>query len=156
MAESPEKDAKKAGSLPFSVKLAFMGLLVVAIVFLPSTVLIGTCLIPSFVAVIIDRQPQKTLWLTVGAMNLAGTIPAWMNLWQAGHQMDQALAMVSNPQTLVMAYGGAGIGWVLHYNITPIVAGGLARRSAKRLKDIEKRQKELVRKWGQDVTRLMG
>lgn len=154
MASSDEKEEKKKHRLPLSVRAAIASLLVVAVVFLPSTVLIGICMIPSFVAALVDRQKQKTLWLTVGAMNMAGTLPAVMGLWEAGQQMDRAMDLATRPVTLVVAYGGAAIGWIIQYNVTPLVAGGLLRRSQKRLKDIEKRQMELVRRWGDDVRRV--
>lgn len=149
MAVTPQKPKKK--KMPFAAKFSIFLILTIMLVFFPSTVLFCGCMIPTFVAGLIDNQPQKTAWITVGAMNFAGTVPAWFTLWDTGHTLANALLLIMQPKILVIAYGGAGIGWFLYYNITPLVAAGIAMRSEKRLKDIDKRQKELVRRWGQAV-----
>lgn len=151
MSAKPEdKDPKK--KMPFSVKFAILCMIVTAALFYSTTILALGCLVPTFVAALVDRNPQKTAWITVGAMNLAGTVPAIFMLWQnGGRQLDQALSVLLHAGTLIMAYGAAGIGWVLYYNITPLVSSVMLMRNEKRLKDIEKRQKDLIRKWGEGV-----
>jgi len=93
------------------------------------------------------------MWITIGSLNLAGTVPAWFDLWSRGHNLSSAIGVLTEPMTLFIAYGGAGIGWLIYNNVTPLVAGMMVRKNQKRLKDIEKRQKELVKKWGDDVIR---
>jgi hypothetical protein len=137
---------------PFSVKFAIFTLMVTACVFFPTTVLFCGCLIPTFVAALVDPYPQKTTWITVGCMNFAGTVPAWFSLWDSGQTLMGALELLMQPRTLLMAYGGAGIGWIIYYNVTPFVARLIVMKNEKRLKDIEKRQKDLVRKWGDGVS----
>ncbi|MEZ0260691.1 MAG: hypothetical protein ACAH80_06755 [Alphaproteobacteria bacterium] len=147
--------AETAGApakLPLSLRFAIFVLMVMSAIFFPTTVLFCGCLIPSFVAALIDNHKQRTLWITVGCMNFAGTVPAWFTLWEMGHRIADAFYLLSQPKTLAMAYTGAAIGWVIYYNITPFVARLMILKSEKRLKDIEKRQKELTRKWGAEVT----
>ncbi len=109
-------------------------------------------MIPTLVAMVIDKHPQKTAWLTVGGMNLAGTIPAWMTLFDMGHTTPAAFQLIAEPMTVIMSYGGAAVGWLLYHNITPVVAGIILGRNERRLKAIDLRQKELVKKWGSEVT----
>jgi len=146
--KTEDKPKKKAS---FKSKMLIFSLMVTAVVFLPSTLVIAVCMIPAIVAGMVDRQKQKTAWITVGAMNLAGTLPAWFMLFEAGHTMDVALALVMKPGVLMMAYGAAAIGWVIYNNVTPLVAGVVVAKNERRLKEIAKRQKELVRKWGEEV-----
>lgn len=145
------EEGKKA-KLPLSVKFALFCILVMACVFFPTTVLFCGCMIPTLVAAVVDNYPQKTAWVTVGCMNFAGTVPAWFLLWERGQRIDHAFDLLMQSSTLIIAYGAAGVGWVLYHNITPFVAGILVLRNEKRLKDIEKRQKDLISKWGQEVT----
>lgn len=137
--------------MPLSLRFAIFVLMVTAVIFFQTTILFCGCLIPSFVAALIDNHRHKTLWITVGCMNFAGTVPAWFTLWEMGHRVADAFYLLSQPKTLATAYAGAAIGWVLYYNITPFVARLMVLKSEKRLKDIEKRQKDMVRKWGPEV-----
>jgi hypothetical protein len=135
----------------FSVMFAVFCLLVAAVLVFQTTLLLCACLIPAFVAAVVDPHPQKTAWATVGCMNFAGTVPSWFHLWQNGNTLAQSLDLLLNVNTYLMAYGAALVGWVLYYNITPFVAGMMVMKSEKRLKDIDKKQKELIRKWGTGV-----
>jgi hypothetical protein len=151
MADKKQAEEPKKKKMPFSLRVLIFFLMVTAVVFIPSTIVIAVCMIPSFVAAIIDRQVPKTAWITVGALNLAGTLPAWFMLWEQGHRLDVAFQIITRPEVLVIAYGGAAFGWLIYNNVTPMVAGIVVSRNEKRLKDIEKRQKELARKWGEEV-----
>lgn len=144
-----KKKTKK--KLSFSVKFSIFTLMMVGVVFYPTTILMLVGLLPTIVAPLIDDRPQKTAWLTVGAMNFAGILPAWFLLFERGHNLHNALGLVFDPMVLLLAYGGACVGWFLYHQVPKGVAGILAMRSERRLKDIEKRQKELVRKWGPEV-----
>lgn len=144
------QEQKKRG-MPWRVKFAIITLLIAAGVFFPSTLLFCGCLIPTFVAALIDNAQPRTAWLTVGCMNFAGTVPTWLSLLENGHRIDQSFELLMQASTLILAYGAAGVGWLIYFNITPFVAGLLVMRNEKRLKDIEKRQTALVAKWGRDV-----
>ena len=157
----PEQQAKSPGSgksdgkkkLPFSLKLAIFLLLLSAMVFLSSTLVVLVCMAPTVVASIVDKNPQRTLWLTIGALNLAGTLPAWFRLWELGGSIADMTQVLLDPSLLLVAYGGAGAGWAIHINVTPLVAALMNRRNEVVLRDVEKRQNELLRKWGADVAR---
>jgi hypothetical protein len=53
--------------------------------------------------------------------------------------------------SIFIAYGAAAVGWVIYYNVTPFVAVIVQNKNERRLKEIDKRQKELVKKWGVEV-----
>lgn len=142
----------KKSRLPLSVKFALICVILMAGVFFPTTLIFFGCMVPTLVALLVDPQPQKTAWITVGCMNFAGTVPAWFILWENGQRMDKALDILLQSSTLIIAYGAAALGWIIYHNVTPFVAGIMVMRTEKRLKDIEKRQKELTAKWGTDVS----
>lgn len=151
MADKKEKKASSGRKIPFAAKFSIFTLMMLGAVFYPTTVLLVVGMLPTIVAPLIDDRPQKTAWLTVGAMNFAGILPAWFQLWQVGHKLENAMVLIVDPSVLLMAYGGAAVGWIVYHQIPIAVAGILAMRSETRLKEIEKRQKELVRKWGAEV-----
>jgi hypothetical protein len=151
MAEKEKESGKTKKPLPLSVKFALFSVMVAAVVFHPTSIVFAACMLPTLVAAVVDRETEKTMWITVGAMNLAGTIPAGFALWTTGHNLDNVFVVLSDPVLLFIAMGGAATGWFLYQNVTPFVASAMMRRSHKRLKDIDKRQKDLVKKWGAEV-----
>ncbi len=150
--EAPQEVVQNSGS-SFSVKFAFFMVFVSMLVFLPTTILFSVCLIPTLVSYIIDNNERRTAWLTVGAMNVAGTVPIWFNLWNIGHTIDNAFDLIRSPMTIIISFGGAALGWFIYVNVTPFVAGILKMKNEARLKQIEARQQALIKKWGEEVTR---
>lgn len=133
--------------------LLTFSLLLTAFVLLPSSIVLSVCMIPTMIAAYIDRQPQRTAWITVGAMNFAGSLPAWFRLLQEKHTVDAALEIVTQPMLVMIAYCGATLGWMIYGNVTPLVSKVAAGRNERRLKEIGKRLKELQRKWGDEVVK---
>lgn len=144
--------SKNSGSIKFAV---FM-LCVTMFVFLPTTILFLVCMIPTMVAYIVDNSFNKTIWVTVGVMNLAGTIPAWFRLWDVGHTIQNAFYVIMQPMTIIVSYGGAAVGWFIYINVTPFIASIIVMKNESRLKQINKRVQELSRKWGDDVANFNG
>ncbi|MFN7114808.1 MAG: hypothetical protein ACK4PK_10680 [Alphaproteobacteria bacterium] len=142
---------KNQQRMPFSVRMAIFCLMVTAAIFYPTTVLFCGCMLPAFVAALIDNKPDKTAGLTVAAMNLAGTMPALLDLWQMGGRIDHALALLLQPQTLLLAYVAAACGWMIYFQVPGVVSGILVKRGQKRLAEIDRRQQELARKWGPQI-----
>lgn len=134
------------------VKFAFFILMLCAGLFFPTTVLMMGGLLPTLIAAIVDDRPVRTAWLTVGAMNFAGLVPAIFDLWHVGHITKNAIEILMQPRTIILSYSAAAIGWFIYYQVPKIVTGFLVRRAKTRLKDIEKRRHELNRKWGPEVS----
>ena len=149
MAASGKK--KQPGKTPFSVRMAIFCLLVMAVFYFPTTVLFCGCMLPAFVAALVDNKPDRTAGPTVGALNLAGTVPAWLELWHMGGRIEHAIALLLQPKTLLLAYAAAAVGWMIYFHVPEIVSGMLAKRAQKRLGDIDRRQQELARKWGPQI-----
>jgi hypothetical protein len=150
MTESDNKNNTKE-KMPLSVRFAIFMIFVTALVFLPSTIVFSVCMIPTLVAAIVDNEQRKTAWMTVGSMNFAGTIPGFFNLWDMGHTVPAAFQLIAQPMTIMLSFGGAAVGWMIYYNVTPIVALIILKKNEGRLQEIEQRQKELVKKWGGEV-----
>lgn len=152
-AEQKKNDeGQKAAARPLSYRFAIFMLFVTALVFLPTTIVMTICMVPTLVAAVIDDHPHKTAWLTVGAMNFAGAIPACFTLWESGHTIDAAFQVVTQPLALILAFGGAAAGWMIYYNVTPMVALMIIRQNEGRLREIDRRHKDLVKKWGTEVS----
>lgn len=134
------------GAIMLLVLLAPAGLMM-----MPTSVLVLAGLAPTFVAYLIDRDPEKSAAITVGAMNLCGVAPFVVRLWQRGHEMAVTLRMLADPGTWLVMFGAAAIGWLMYFFIPQIVAAFITLRNQTRIKELEERRSLLVADWGAEV-----
>lgn len=141
--------AKKKGR---SRMLTFLLLLLpAALVVLPTTMIFGVGMIPTIVAYMIDRDPEKPAPIIVGGLNFCGCMPFAIMLWQQGHGMSIAMKMLANPLTWLVMYGAAALGWAFYYGIPPAVANAEIRSAEKRVEELRMTKSELVQQWGPEV-----
>ena len=122
-----------------------------AVTFMASALIIVSGLIPTFVALITDRDRQKLTALTVAALNLAACMPVLNVLWRTGNSLSRAVEMLGSPLNWLIMFAGAGLGWIMAFGVPALIASIITAHDNSRLADIRARQKELVKEWGQDV-----
>ena len=132
-------------------QLLIIGLVIVAIVFLPSTILLLLGMLPTIVVSLSDRTAQRLKTVTIGCLNFASCFPFWIDLALGGHSVEQALHMVGQPATIIVMYMGAGAGYGLELFLTQMVANFSAQQGRNRLKNIQAKQKVLITRWGPEV-----
>lgn len=125
---------------------------VMAIAFLPTTVILLVGMIPTIVSFLTGGAKGRIRALTVGAMNLAGCTPFLFELWSKGHDFERAVTLLSNPGNIVMIYGAAAIGYMINWSLSGIVSSAIVQKSRARVVKIDKRHEALVERWGQEVT----
>lgn len=144
-----EKTKKKFNST------AFIFLVIIAMAsawFLPTTILLFIGMMPTIVAGYIDRSRRKAKAITVGAMNLAGCTPFLFQLWTHGHTYHKSLELILDPMTITVIYIAAATGYVLDWGMCGIVSSFLHQKGLVQQKHIKERQRELVDRWGKEVT----
>ena len=135
----------------FQMQIFLAGLMLMSVVFLPTAFLLGVGMLPFVVAYFTDKSEKKTKAITVGAMNLSACILFLMEMWTTDHSLDKAFAIVFDIVPLIVMYAGAAVGYLIDWAMTTIVANILHQRGLARMKSIEKRQAELVERWGKEV-----
>lgn len=145
-----KKRKKKSGKMVLNTFLVMS--MAMGIVFLPTTFMLAIGMLPTLVAALVDRAKRKSKAITVGAMNLAGTVPFVLDLWRGGNNFEASFEIIADPQAIIVIYSAAGIGYLIDWAMTGMVAGVLVQRGHARKKVIVKRQEELVARWGEEVT----
>ena len=123
-----------------------------AVLFLPTTLLLFIGMLPTVTARILDRSREHAKVLTVGFMNFVGCFPFLYNLFETGHKLDNAIAILADPLTIVTIYSCAVAGYVLEWVVATFVAGLMIQKGRRRLETIKKIQESLVKQWGTEVT----
>lgn len=150
MAKTKNKIRKRRGGIRGQLLSLFA--FITAVVFMPTTILLFIGMLPTLVAGLVDRTGKGTKALTVGSMNLAGCAPFLFDLWKRGQTADNALMIITDPRTIIVVYCAAGIGYLIDWAMSGIVATIMIQRSGFRLKEIKNRQATLVERWGPEVT----
>jgi hypothetical protein len=132
-----------------------IGLLIIIVpllfIFLPTVLFLAIAMLPTFVAVIIDRGPKRYGGMTVGGLNFSGAVPYLMVLWMSDHSVPHALTLLSDIFALIMIFGCAAFCWMLFVGTPSVVAAVSAMTSSRRLATLKARQKELLEEWGSEV-----
>lgn len=120
-------------------------------VLFPSAVLLGVLMLPTLVAVIVDRRPEKHAAIAVGLLNFCGTLPALADLWSRGQMIGNSLLLLGESMTWLTAFGAAGLGWLLVLLATPMAHTYLTLTTQGRLRVLQRQQQRLVEEWGEAV-----
>ena len=126
-------------------------LLPAAAVLLPTTLVLTVCMLPTLAAWLVDRQPGRALATSVCLLNLAGSLPAVIEVWINGHDVPAAQWVLSDAVTWLAAYGAAAVGWLLFAVLPPTLRSYHARSTARRIRQLHKQQETLQKDWGPEV-----
>lgn len=144
--------AGKRKRASFKKNLLLIAGLLMGIVFLPTSVVLFIGMLPTMACSLMDRSKGRMRTLSIGAMNLAGCTPFVLELWMKGHTMENAVAYITQPRTIIVMYFAAAIGYVIEWGMAGIIASMVGQRAKGRLREIEKEQKKLVERWGPEVS----
>lgn len=144
-AAPPGSIKRNIGLLALGVPLLFL--------FLPTVVFLGIALLPTFVALVVDRSVKRYGGMTVGGLNFAGAVPYLLNLWTGDHSVPEVLNILSDVFALMTIFGSAAVGWMIFAATPAVVTTVLTLTSSRRLAALRSRQKELIEEWGTEVTK---
>ena len=156
MAASAAKAGAKPAAAPAAPKKKGKWLYIclgmpVALMLLPSTIVLAVAMVPTLVARIVDPSPGRQLTITVGSLNFAGALWFMYDLWSPWPTFAAIVPTLSDMIGWLAALVGAGMGWVI-YSLMPILSRSIATtKSNLRLGRVRKSQEELVEQWGDPV-----
>ena len=153
-----EKAAKPAKSNSGSLQplLWVMFITIIMVVFPESVILLFIGLLPTIVAFMIEKSPEKYSTFCVGAMNITGVFPSMLELWAGQNNITQAIQIITNILDLVIMYAAASFGWLLYIAIPPVVRALQNVVGQKKIIELVNRQRELIGEWGEDITSQAG
>jgi len=133
--------------------LTFGGVIValMIIVSLPTVILISVGMLPTLVALLIDRTDQKFAASCVGGLNLSGVFPYILPLWLEEHSVDAAIVTITDIFSLSVMYSAAGFGWLIFLAIPPVVSAFITVIDETNLKQLKMVQRQIVEEWGDDI-----
>ncbi len=113
-------------------------------------ILAAGLLVPGAVALRLDREPGKPVARTVLTCGLAGCVQPVITLWNMGQSFDAALAIVSDPMTLGLAWSAAAAGWLLTQVAPLAVRAALEAAALTRSARLRAARTRIAETWGID------
>ena len=114
----------------------------------PTMVVLALGMLPTLVALIIDRTKQKSTTFCVGSINFIGVFPFIIGLWTDINTFDTALNVVSDIFNLLVMYSAAAFGWFLFLTMPPIISSFVIVLQQRKVAQLRGEQKDLIEEWG--------
>lgn len=156
LAPPPSAPAQAGAASQRKAKVSLFVLMAVlawVILSLPTLIVFAVGLMPTFVALILDRSEEKYSTICVGAMNFAGVFPYILRLLLGAHSVGGAIEILTNPFALAVMYGAAGFGWMLFASVPPVVAAFLTVVSQRKVAALRASQRSIVEEWGDTIAK---
>lgn len=123
----------------------------ISAVLMPTCLLLLVLMLPTMVAFLVDRSAGRKFVITVGMMNLAGTVPAIVDLWGQGQTFQASFEGMSNVFAWAGALMASGVGWLIFWVMPPIVSNYQGIASRAQVLSLRAKQKKLIADWGEEV-----
>lgn len=134
--------------------LAVIMVVTLGLVSLPAMILLIVGMLPSLGAALGVSGREGYVWraLSVALMNFAGCFPFLLKLLVSGVTLEKGIDVIADPMVIAIIYGTAGCGYVIDAVLAGYMASFLYSRAQGRVVQVESRQKDLIERWGEEVT----
>jgi hypothetical protein len=105
-------------------------------------------LAPGVVALRLDQEPGRPIARTVLTCGLAGCVHPVITLWNIGQSFETAIAIVSDPTTIGIAWSAAAAGWLLTQVAPLVVRAGLEAVALARSTRLRATRSRIAEAWG--------
>jgi hypothetical protein len=144
------KTAKTRGPVYWGTVIFFS--LALGMVFaMPTVLLIGMGLLPTFAALLVDVHPRKFAAWSVGLLNGSGLLPYLGKLWAGGNTLDGAVAVLSDLLAWLVIYSAAGVGWLIYMGMPALGALVMEVRARQGIRRLKSEKEALIAEWGDQV-----
>lgn len=141
--------AQNTGSGFVPLLIAIFGLVAVGmIVALPTVPIVLLGMIPTAVALFVDRSYHKTAAICVAGLNFAGVAPFVAILWKGSNTLGHGMTILGDVYSWLAMYGAAALGWMLYVVLPPLAASILRIVSEQRTAILRTQQRKIGEDWG--------
>ncbi len=150
------KPARQVAAPGLNMRKILLTLALIALIaaIIPGIVVVAIIgMLPSFVALLVDRSPQKYQALCVGGMNWCGVFPYVLDVFASANSFDAAKSVLSSPIAFLVMWGCAAFGYLIFTVVPPLVGTFLTVMAQRRIAMLRATQRRLIEEWGDDIAR---
>lgn len=153
LAEEEERPLFTLEVTPATKILLFL-IILALILFLPTTIILLAGMMPTIIAYVVDRTPEKYEAVTVGSMNVCGVLPFILDLWMTDNTLEYVLILITDPITWLTMYVAAGVGWLILMGVPRGYAMLSSRVAQAKLSGLQKTRVAMLEEWGAELGRI--
>ena len=116
----------------------------------PTFLLLVVLLAPALASLAVDTDPSRGMTRAVAVAGVAGALSPLWHLWLAHDRLDVALAFITDPLTLTLAWGGGACAWALSQVLPVLLQSVWTMREGLRARAIEAELQRLKEEWHVD------
>ncbi|MGD9650409.1 MAG: hypothetical protein AB7G80_08825 [Dongiaceae bacterium] len=122
---------------------------IAALALLPYMLIIAVGMIPSCLAWMFDRRPEKYAATTVLLFNGTGVLMVLLRVIEQGYNLAYSISLLQDPVVWLTLMGPAALGVILLHIIPPMVVYAMSFRAVEGIKLMEEHRQELREEWGE-------
>ncbi len=115
-----------------------------------SVILVLFGLLPSLIAMIIDPEKDGCIWKMVTLFNSIGILPYLIKISKSSGSAF-VLEIIINPQTWMVIFTAASIGWILYWIFPQIAVLIKDLKINAKIAKLEKELDDLAKEWGEEI-----
>lgn len=150
------KGARKAGirkrRAQIRATLFCFAVLTLIAVALPTFVVMMIGFLPTMTWFIVDMTPGRHAFRCIAGFNVAGVAPYLYKLWMGNNDLDAAVNLASDPMAWLVFLATSGCGWITFQSLPSMIAMARNLEARRQINMLRRRQDDLKREWGADVT----
>lgn len=108
-------------------------------------------LLPGLIAMIIDQDPKRFISKIVLSFNAVGIIQPIVTMMKAGGSKSIGLEILIEPQTWLMIYSAASIGWAVYWIVPQLVVQAHNIKAQLRIQQLTFEMDRLTVEWGDEI-----
>ncbi len=108
-------------------------------------------MLPTILAIFIDKNSHKCLSATLCTFNLIGVLPYLMKMWNSSSIDYVSKQILADVNTWMVIYGAAFIGQLLYISIPLLILRIYTTKVHMQVMKYRKEQQELCTKWNVDM-----
>lgn len=121
----------------------------------PTLLLLTVGLVPTIVALIVDRSKQKSGAVCVGSINIIGVFPYVLDLWSGINTWGSSAKIITDVFSLLVMYSAAAFGWLLFLTLPSVISSFVIVLQQRKVAQLRGEQKDLIEEWGEEVTAIV-
>ncbi|HJN04470.1 MAG TPA: hypothetical protein QF665_05070 [Alphaproteobacteria bacterium] len=125
-----------------------------AVISLPSIIIVVAGMVPTIISWLFASSGDRHSTTTLAAMNLAGVAPVVGMLWERGHNINNALQILSEPVPWLIMLGASAAALALNAILPNIGVAMMQRAAVIRVQKIHEARRSLVAEWGNEVKKV--
>ena len=153
--QGPAAPGGPAGRARSNYTWVIVVVVVLVIIALPTMILLFFGLLPSLVAVIIDRSKGHSASFCVFGLNFIGVFPYILELWGGENTINQGLNISTDIFSLLVMYSAAAFGWLLFMAAPQVISSFVLVLQERKVESLRNQQKTLIEEWGPEVSALI-